>query len=160
VPSELRPLGGNVAKSTLEFLTENDWSLILAKSKRLNYGPGEEIIKQGIPGKAIYIIRRGTASVEVTNLEGKTEIAVLGPEEICGDIAFLLKDEMLKDKTSASVLAKGKVEADLVEAEELGKLFESFPSVGARFYRSLAVVLARRLRETSRTLAKAYGTKQ
>ena len=144
-------------RSTLEFLTENDWSLILAKAKRLSYLPGEEIIKQGTPGKAIYIIRRGNASVEVTNLEGKIEIAVLGPEEICGDIAFLLKDEILKDKTSASVLAKGKVEADLVEAEELGKLFESFPSVGARFYRSLAVVLARRLRETSRILAKTVG---
>ena len=48
-----------MAKSTLEFLTENDWSLILAKSKRLTYAPGEEIIKQGIPGKAIYIIRQG-----------------------------------------------------------------------------------------------------
>jgi CRP-like cAMP-binding protein len=146
-----------VGRSTLEFLTENDWSLILAKSKRLNYSAGEEIIKQGTPGKAIYIIRRGSASVEVTNLEGTTEIAVLGPEEICGDIAFLLKDEILKDKTSASVLAKGKVEADLIEAEELGRLFESFPSVGARFYRSLALVLARRLRETSRTLAKTGG---
>jgi len=129
----------------------------LAKAKRLRYEPGEEIIKQGIPGKAIYIIRRGTAAVEVTNLEGKVEIAVLGPEEICGDIAFLLKDEILRDKTSASVLAKGKVEADLVEAEELGKLFDSFPTVGARFYHSLAVVLARRLRETSRTLAKTTG---
>ena len=146
-----------MTRSTLEFLTENDWSLMLAKSKRLSYGPGEEIIKQGIPGKAIYIIRRGTASVEVTNLEGKAEIAVLGPEEICGDIAFLLKDEILKDKTSAAVLARDKVEADMVEAEELGKLFESFPSVGARFYRSLAVVLARRLRETSRVLAKTAG---
>jgi CRP-like cAMP-binding protein len=146
--------GAKVSRSTLEFLTENDWSLILAKSKRLTYDPGEEIIKQGTPGKAIYIIRRGSASVEVTSLEGKTEIAVLGAEEICGDIAFLLKDEILKDKSSASVLAKSKVEADLIEAEELGRLFESFPSVGARFYRSLAVVLARRLRETSRILAK------
>ena len=146
-----------MAKSTLEFLTENDWSLILAKSKRLTYEPGEEIIKQGIPGKVLYILRNGTASVEVTNLEGKSEIAVLGPDEICGDIAFLLKDEILMDKTSAAVLARDKVEADLVEAEELGKLFESFPIVGARFYRSLAVVLARRLRDTSQTLAKTVA---
>ena len=152
-----RFLGDKVARSTLEFLTENDWSLILAKAKRLSYEPGEEIIKQGIPGRVICILRRGTASVEVTTLNGKTEIAVLGPEEICGDIAFLLKDEILKDKTSASVLAKSKVEADLVEAEELGRLFDSFPSVSARFYHSLAVVLARRLRETSRTLAKSVS---
>jgi CRP-like cAMP-binding protein len=147
-------------RSALEFLTENDWSLILAKAKRLSYTNGEEIIKQGTPGKAIYVIRRGNASVEVTNVEGKTVVAVLGPEEVCGDIAFLLKDEILKDKTSASVLAKGNVEADLVDAEELGRLFESFPSVGARFYHSLAVVLARRLRETSRMLAKTTASEK
>lgn len=144
-------------RSPLEFLTENDWSLLLAKARRVSYQPGEEIIKQGTPGKSICIIRRGTAAVEITSIDGKTEIALLGPEEICGDIAFLLKDEILKDKTSASVLAKGTVEADVVEAEELGKLFDSFPSVAARFYRSLAVVLARRLRETSRALAKTSG---
>lgn len=144
-----------MANSTLEFLTENDWQLILAKGKRLSFKPNEEIIKQGSPGRALYVIRRGTASVELTSLEGKMEIAVLGPQEICGEIAFLLKDQMLKDKTSASVCAKGPVEADTVEAEELGKLFESFPSVGARFYHSLALVLARRLRDTSRAFAKA-----
>jgi CRP-like cAMP-binding protein len=148
-------LGAEVANSTLEFLTENDWQLILAKGKRLSFKPNEEIIKQGSPGRALYVIRRGTASVELTSLEGKMEIAVLGPQEICGEIAFLLKDQMLKDRTSASVFAKGPVEADVVEADELGKLFESFPSVGARFYHSLAVVLARRLRETSRAFAKA-----
>lgn len=144
-------------RGTLEFLTESDWSLILSRAKRLSYEPGDEIIKQGIPGKAIYIIRKGTASVEITNVDGRAEVAVLGPEEICGEIAFLLKDEILKDKTSASVLAKSKVEADLVEAEELGQLFDSFPSIGARFYHSLSIVLARRLRETSRALAKTAG---
>lgn len=143
-----------MSRSTLEFLTEGDWSLLLAKAKRLSYQPGEEIIKQGVPGKSIYIIRKGTVSIEVTTAGGPTEVAVLGPDEICGDIAFLLKDEIQKDRTSASVLAKTKVEADLVDAEELGSVFASFPSLSARFYRSLAVVLARRLRETSRVLAK------
>lgn len=146
-----------MSRSTLEFLTENDWSLLLAKAKRTTFQPGEEIIRQGIPGKAIYIIRRGTVAVEVTSVAGTTEIATLGPQEICGDMAFLLKDEILKDKTSASVLARSKVEVDVMEAEELGRVFESFPSVGARFYHSLAVVLARRLRETSRAVAKLSG---
>ena len=144
-------------RSALEFLTENDWSLILAKAKRLSYEPGDEIIKQGTPGRAIYIIRKGTVSVAVKDDDGLAEIAVLGPEEICGDIALLLKDEILKDRTSASVLAKEKVEADLVEAQELGRIFESFPTVAARFYHSLAVVQARRLRETSRALARVSG---
>ena len=107
-----------MSRSTLEFLTEGDWSLLLAKAKRLSYQPGEEIIKQGVPGKSIYIIRKGTVSIEVTTAGGPTEVAVLGPDEICGDIAFLLKDEIQKDRTSASVLAKTKVEADLVDAEE------------------------------------------
>jgi extracellular factor (EF) 3-hydroxypalmitic acid methyl ester biosynthesis protein len=146
-----------VARSTLEFLTENDWSLILAKAKRVRYAPGEEIIQQGRPGKAIHILQKGSASVQVTHPEGRSEIAVLGPKEICGDISFLLKDEILKDKTSASVRATGEVEADQVDAEELGQVFEAFPSVAARFYHSLAVLLARRLRETSLALANRSG---
>jgi len=59
-----------------------------------------------------------------------------------------------KSTATAAVIAKeDKVEVDAIGAEDLRKLFESFPGLGTRFYRSLALVLARRLRETSKRLA-------
>jgi hypothetical protein len=39
-------------------------------------------------------------------------------------------------------------------------MFESFPHFAARFYRSVAVTLSQRLRETSGLLAKAKGSSQ
>ncbi len=43
--------------------TANDWVLIRGKAKRLKFGPGEEVIRQGFLRDTLYIIRRGTASV-------------------------------------------------------------------------------------------------
>lgn len=128
----------------LEYLRPSDWGLISARAKPVNFKAGEEIIKQGSPGQAVYILRKGTASVILGNAREKTTLAHLGPGDICGDMAFLEKG-----RATASVIAEGDVEADAVPANELERLFESFPGLASRFYRSLAVVLARRLRETS-----------
>jgi len=49
------------------------------------------------------------------------------------------------------------VEADEIRADDLRELFEAFPRLASRFYLSLAVILARRLRDTSRELAKALA---
>jgi hypothetical protein len=46
------------------------------------------------------------------------------------------------------------VELDMLRASKLRERFEAFPGLGMRFYRSLAVVLACRLRETSWDLAQ------
>jgi len=135
--------------SRLEFLTPNDWVLLSTKATRLKFSPGEEIIREGAPGETIYIIKKGIASVELGGGSQRTPVAVLLEDDICGEITFL--DGGL---TTASVVAKGEVEVDAVNAEELRQLFAVFSGFSARFYRSLAVALAKRLRETSRQLAK------
>jgi len=142
-----------VAGNSLEYLTPNDWVLIGAKAKRKVFPPGEEIIRQGVPGEAIYIIRRGTASVELLSSHARAVVASLEQDDICGDMAFLEKG-----KATASVIAKDQeVEADEIRAEDLRSLFATFPGLASRFYQSLAVILARRLRDTSRELARALN---
>jgi CRP-like cAMP-binding protein len=131
----------------LEYLTENDWILISARAERRRYAPGKEIIQEGARGEAVYIIRKGVASVVLGGAGGKAPVAQLGPGEICGDMAFLEKG-----KATASVIADEEVEVDAIRAAELEGLFASFPGLASRFYRSLAVVLARRLRVTSAQL--------
>jgi CRP-like cAMP-binding protein len=139
-----------MANNRLQYLTANDWVLVTAIAKRRTFTLGQEIIRQGAPGDTIYVIRSGEASVELTGAESTTVVAKLEPEDICGDMAFLEKST-----ATAAVIAKDeKVEVDAIGAEDLRKLFESFPGLGARFYHSLALVLARRLRETSKRLAR------
>lgn len=131
----------------LEYLTDNDWILVSARAERRRYAPGEALIQEGARGETVYIIRTGVASVVLAGAGGKAPVAQLGPGDICGDMAFLEKG-----KATASVVAEEAVEADAIRAAELESLFESFPGLASRFYRSLAVVLARRLRVTSAQL--------
>jgi hypothetical protein len=58
------------------------------------------------------------------------------------------------------VIADEELTAESLDAATLQALFESFPHVGARFFRSVALTLSRRLRATSAELAKikAGGT--
>jgi CRP-like cAMP-binding protein len=135
----------------LEFLTENDWVLLKSVATRLKFKLGEEIIREGAPGETIYIIRSGTAAVELAGSRERKPIAVLVEDDICGEIAFLDGG-----RTTASVIAKEEdVEVDAISAGDLRRLFDAFSGLSARFYRSLAVALARRLRETSRQLARS-----
>jgi CRP-like cAMP-binding protein len=148
--------GSVMASNRLQYLTANDWVLISAKAKRLTFGLGEEIIKEGAPSDSIYVIRSGEASVELTGTDSTTVVAMLKPEDICGDMAFLERSS-----ATAAVIARDVlVEVDAIRADDLRELFESFAALGARFYHSLALVLARRLRETSKQLAREKASRK
>ncbi len=135
----------------LQYLTANDWVLIQAKATRRLFQLGEVIIHEGDSSNNLYIIRSGEASVELAATNSRTVLATLGPEDICGEIAFLEKG-----KATAAVVAKDdKVETDVISAKELRDLFDTFPGLASRFYQSLATLLAERLRLTSKELARA-----
>jgi extracellular factor (EF) 3-hydroxypalmitic acid methyl ester biosynthesis protein len=140
----------HVSGNQLEFLTPNDWILLSAKAQRRTFRLGEEIVREGSLRGSVYIIRRGQASVELAATSSREVVAWLGPDDICGDMAFLAKGN-----ATAAVVAKDEiVEADEFEADVLLEILESFPGLASRFYQSLALVLARRLRDTSRALAR------
>lgn len=126
------------AKNGLIYLTANDWTLIADKATRMNYKAGDHIIRQGRRTRGIYLLLMGTASVQIP---GREILPALGPGEVCGEISFL--DEQ---PASVSVIAKQVVEAYYLDAPILQSLFELFPHLGSRFYRSLALNLSARLR--------------
>jgi CRP/FNR family transcriptional regulator, cyclic AMP receptor protein len=82
-------------------------------------------------------------------------IAVLRPGEVCGEMAFL------GDSTAtAAVVAKDEVQVDAIWADDLRQLISIFPGFGMRFYRSLAIILAQRLRRTSKELLREMTNKR
>jgi len=127
------------AKHRLEFLTPNDWMLIVDRSKRAVFKKGETLPHQGKQSKTVYLLARGKANVEA---QPKSFIAQIGPGEVCGEMAFLENGV-----ASATVTAESEVEVCAIEWSVLLDLFELFPHLGSRFYRSLAVNLSRRLRD-------------
>lgn len=127
------------AKNGLSYLTANDWALISDKASRMEYKPGEQFVHRGKRTHGIYLLLKGSASVQIAGYGKAREI---GPGDVCGEISFL--DEL---PATANVVANEMVLAYYVDRPTLQSLFELFPHLGSRFYRSLAAILSRRLRE-------------
>lgn len=126
------------AEHRLEYLSPNDWALLIDRAKKVTFKKEETLIKKGGQTKVVYPLVRGTAKIEA---EFGIRIAQIGPEQICGEMAFL-EDNV----ASASAIAEQEVEACALDWSTLRDLFELYPHVASRFYRSLAVSLSRRLR--------------
>ena len=134
----------------LQFLTANDWALIRDKAREVHFKKDQRLIHEGLAGNTLYVIKSGTARVERRNGTQIIHIASLSAGDICGEMSFIEKAS-----SSASVIADDELTADGLELATLQTLFEAFPHVGARFFRSVALTLSRRLRATSAALAKA-----
>ncbi len=127
-----------IVRDRLEYLTENDWSLIADRSRQVTFAKDESIIQQGNTVRTVFLLLRGKATIQSAK---KVRIAEIGPGEIAGEMSFLERVP-----ASASVCAEDEVEALAIDWKTLEDLFELFPHLASRFYRSLAVNLSRRLR--------------
>ena len=127
------------AKNRLEYLNQNDWILIVDRAKRTIFNKGDVLLQAGKQNKTVYLLVSGMARVEASS---KAFIAQLEPGEVCGEMAFLENGV-----ASASVVAAEPLEVCTIEWSALTDLFELYPHLGSRFYRSLAVNLSRRMRE-------------
>jgi CRP-like cAMP-binding protein len=125
-------------KNRLQYLSHNDWMLLLDRAKPVTFKKGDVLIQQASQSKTLFVIAVGKVKVSIL---GKG-LAQIGPGEICGEMAFL-EDS----RPSATATAEEEVQAFSIEWKSLIELFELFPHVASRFYRSLAVNLSRRLRE-------------
>ena len=142
-----------MSRGALEYLSASDWNLVASKSQKFSFEKEQILIREGSAAKTVYLLRSGKVRVERNNGGGRAVLVTLGPGAIFGEMAFI-EDAL----ASASVVADGKVEVDAIEVAELKQMFEAFPHFGARFYRSVAVTLSQRLRETSGLLAKAKNS--
>ncbi len=139
----------------LPFLTATDWALLRDKARERQFKKDERLIHEGLAGNTLYIIKSGTARVERRDGAQGIRIATLGAGDICGEMAFIEKAS-----ASASVIADEALAADALDAVTLQSVFESFPHVGSRFFRSVALILSQRLRATSAELVKAKHASQ
>jgi len=139
------------AKNGLAYLTANDWALIADKASRMQFKAGEQFVHRGKRTHGVYLLVKGTASVQIA---GHGKAWEIGPGEVCGEISFL--DEL---PATADVVAGDPVLAYYLDRPTLQSLFELFPHLGSRFYRSLAVNLSRRLRDVigTKPTAKVSG---
>ncbi len=132
-------------------LTEDDLDRFLTLGERRRVRPGETIIEEGDDYLAVNMLLSGTVRVETQKRETDThpgtrvQLARLGPGAVFGEMAYLERSF-----ASADVVAHDDVELLCIDGSDLDALIEADPGFGSRFYQSLAVTLANRVRATSR----------
>jgi extracellular factor (EF) 3-hydroxypalmitic acid methyl ester biosynthesis protein len=127
------------SKNGLIYLTANDWALVADKALRVTFKRGDVLVQRSKKSNGIYLLVKGSARVQIPS---QPAARMIGPGEICGEMSFL-EDAA----ASASVVSDGELEAYYLDRSALESLFELFPHLASRFYRSVATNLSRRLRE-------------
>lgn len=135
---------GAAMQKFLTYLTDDDWLRMLKEVQRLDFKAGEVILKEGETRHAIFFIAAGSARVERRHMEFFVEIARLKTGEIFGEMSFLEGYA-----ASASVIAAEPCEVICFDGHSVEAMIKADSGFAARFYRSLAEVLSRRLRETT-----------
>jgi extracellular factor (EF) 3-hydroxypalmitic acid methyl ester biosynthesis protein len=128
------------------FLTRQDWDLLFEKSTLAKHRKGSVILEKGAQHRALYVIKKGTVSVETAP---GVEVARRGEGAVFGEMSFLDNRG-----ASASIVAQDSVDVHVLEEAQVTALLISVPGLATRFYQTLAVTLAYRLREASDQLSK------
>ena len=108
----------------------------------------EVLVKEGQPVDTMYFIVSGIFHI-TTSILGNTPLAVLGHGEIVGEMSFI--DPQV---ASASVIASEPSKVLALPHGALLQLLQTDAQLAATFYRSLAVIGARRLRRTNFQLGR------
>ena len=142
-------------QNALDYFSPTDWELLVNRSKLLKFKLGEEIIRPGSPIHNLFVIRKGSASVELTGAYSTTVLATLFEGDVCGELAFL-GDGI----STAAVIARDvEVEAHTFDVHDLQQMCADIPGFGLRLYRFLAQSLAHRVKCTSAELIRALDAR-
>jgi tetratricopeptide (TPR) repeat protein len=116
---------------------------------------GDILIEQGVPGKALYIIKKGTVWVQRVAGEQVTNIVELGPGVHVGEMSLI--DD---GPTSARVTAaKEDTETFEITRDKFDELLRSSDRTALKLYRVFVNTLSKRLRETTQELGTLKSQK-
>ena len=120
-------------------------SFLLKSADTRVYEPDEVIIEEDRRADGVFVIEKGSVRIIRRSIRGKSfEITHLGRCDIFGEMAFL--DEA---PASASVVAETEVRVLCIKENMIHALLRGDPTFGGRFYHSIALTLAARLRATT-----------
>jgi CRP-like cAMP-binding protein len=120
--------------------------LLAFTSERLQFMDGDEVCHQGDFGDAAYIILDGQADVLVDTPNGALKVAMVGKNDIIGEIAILCDVPRTATVTASTDLATLKISKD-----NFFQLLGQFPQIGIEVMHELAS----RLHHTTQALTAA-----
>src|SRR6516165_3954911 len=142
-------LAATAATQFLPFLEPAEEEALLAAAPVRSYAPDELVFDQNVSLRAIFLIDKGAVRVERQDRGAMTPIAILGAGEFFGEMSFVDGTP-----TSARVIADETTRLIVIDTATVDALSTADPAFAGRLYRSIAAILAERLRLTSQ---RAYG---
>lgn len=134
--------------SLLSELSDSDLDWFFSAGKRERPAPQTVIVNEGAEGDYIYFVLEGLLGVYAASV-GDREIARLGPGQIFGEMSYL-------EGRPASATVRTIDESHLlaIPRSDLETKLGTDSGLASRLFKSLAIISARRLRETVGTLSR------
>ncbi|MFQ5732981.1 MAG: cyclic nucleotide-binding domain-containing protein [Planctomycetaceae bacterium] len=132
----------------LSHLSEADLDWLMSAGSKCELVPGSVLIEKGKQIDTLYLVLDGT--LEISGVDIGDKPIRLGSGEVVGEISLLDSRP-----PTATVSAYGDAVVLAIPHERLTHKLEGDAGFASRFYRSLATLLAHRLRRTYRNLG--YG---
>ena len=126
------------------FLLDEDFKLLEEHGEVVRHAAQEIILRQDTTTDRIYFIREGMVQVDFSRVYGTDVLAYLGPGEFFGEVSFLDHGQ-----TSANVTATKASELLEISRSKMDELLDSHPKMAARFFRTIALTLAQRVRSSN-----------
>lgn len=130
-----------------EGLSDEDLEKFAAISAEDSFPPDSVIIEEGVEGRALYIVKRGTVRVSKLESETETELTKLVAGEAVGEMS-LIEDTV----TSARVSAVNDVDCLIIPRDAFLDLMERDVHIAAKVYFNFTRIMSERLRITSQEL--------
>ncbi|NQU62906.1 MAG: cyclic nucleotide-binding domain-containing protein [SAR324 cluster bacterium] len=133
-----------------DHLTKRELKTISTLVHSRTYQTGEYVFKKDDPGAAMFIIKKGALNIVLPEGDEKEiHLATLKSGTFVGELALLDNSPR-----SASAKASEPTEALAFFRSELNKLLTTYPSIGSKIMRKLALIIGQRLKATNEQLYK------
>lgn len=122
-------------------LSPEDLRILAERTVEAPYAPGEVVIRQGTPGREMYVVERGSLSVRIASEGGEREVAQVGAGSFFGEMSLLTGD-----LRSATVVTMERAELLVIDHASFKVVLEAHPeiakSVGERLLERRAALAA------------------
>jgi extracellular factor (EF) 3-hydroxypalmitic acid methyl ester biosynthesis protein len=142
-------LAATATTQFLPFLDPAEESALLAAAPVQSFARDQLVFDQNVSLRAIFLIDDGSVRVERQDRGAMIPLTTLGPGEFFGEMSFVDGTP-----TSARVVADEPTRLRVIDTATVDNLATKDPTFSGRLYRSIAAILADRLRLTS---MRAYG---
>jgi CRP/FNR family transcriptional regulator, cyclic AMP receptor protein len=126
----------------MRYLTDDERIRLLVRAESRSYAPEDVILAEGDYNEDIFILIGGSARVEKRTALKNITVGHISAGEAFGEMSLLDGSP-----THLSVVANEPAEVFVLPLATVADLLEEDPMLASHLYHSLAVMLARRLRD-------------